>query len=136
MSEGKKSRLIKYAVGFGVCGAMALLYLYFHELDNLSAADRYRVLCDAFTVPGMLSILVGALLAVANEGAFNGVGYAVSIAVKALIPGGRNSMESYSDYLERKDGKKVTGFGFLFVVGGVFMVIALVFLMLFHQNFQ
>ena len=136
MSDSQKTRLIKYGAAFGVCAIVAGVYIATHQADMNTTAGLYRVLCDAFTVPGIMSILLGALFAVANEGAFHGVGYAVSMAVKALIPGGRAEMESYGDYLERKDRRKMTGFGFLFIVGGVFMAVALVFLVLFNQNYQ
>lgn len=136
MSEGLRSNLIKYGAGFLVCGAMSWMYLSGYDLDTLSAADKYRVLCDAFTTPGVMAVLVGLLLVVSNEGAFHGVGYAMSCAVKILTPGGRSRMESYRDYRERQSDKKIVGFGFLFVIGAVFLAVAAVFMVLFYKHFQ
>lgn len=96
-------------------------------------ADRYRALCDTFTVPGVLLTAFGALLWVAGEGALIGVSWLVKYAVFALIPGKAADRVGYREYVEmHKDKPKHTHL-YLFAVGGVFLAVAAVFLILFNN---
>lgn len=133
MSEKLRKNLLKYGITAAVCIAMAVFYCWVRDFAQMSLVARYRTLCDAFTVPGLLAICVGLLLWVSNDGFFYGLGYCLDVARKALIPGGRKKMERYYEYVERHKQKKITGYGVLFVCGGVCMVIAVVFMILFYS---
>lgn len=133
MSKRLKVNLVKYGISALICGILVWIYVSTRDFAAQTTMEQYRILCDAFTIPGLLALMFGLLLAISNEGAFDGVGYALSIAWKALIPGGRTKMEKYFDYVERKREKRGGGFGFLFVVGGVCMAAALVFMVLFYR---
>ena len=114
---------------------LAAAYADIWNLCNAPLQERYKLLCDAFTIPGMLMILLGTLLWVSNEGAFYGVSYCLRIALFALIPGKRkDAYEKYGDYVERKQQKKVQGYSFLFWSGLVAMAIALVFFALYSMQ--
>ena len=115
MSENVRKNLLKYGITAGVCIAVAVLFCAVRDFGQMSQVVRYRTLCDAFTVPGLLAICVGALLWVSNEGFFYGLGYCLDVTRKALIPGGRKKIERYYDYVQRHNQKKITGYGFLFV---------------------
>ena len=137
MSEARRKLLTKYAITIGICclmiwGVISIRTSELGEFSRLSVLLRYQVLCDAFTVPGMLLILSGLLMFVANEGALDGLGYLGHYLKNMFIPGSRSKTKKYFDYVEAKREKRVKGFGFLFVVGGVCMLIALVFLGLFY----
>ena len=123
---------VKYAVTTAVCALWGALIL---RTDGYSAAlpvtEKYRFLCDALTVPGLMVFLVGVLTALANEGSFNAISYAVRYAVRRLIPGTGGQKETYADYVERRREKRVRGYGFLFHVGGAFFAAGIVFLLLF-----
>ena len=119
--------IVTLAIGFGYaweCGLLAA------TLQN-----RYRILSDAFSVPGLLCLFSGAMIWMSNEGAFNGLTWVVTYAVKSLIPSGRMNRETYGDYVTRNRAKKVSGFGFLLVVGAVEVAISLVFLYLFNSMY-
>ena len=138
MSEARRKLLIRYGITIGVSALMvwSVISIRTSELGSfsqLSTMLRYQVLCDAFTVPGMLLILSGLLMFVANEGAMDGLGYLGHYLKNMFLPGSRNKTKKYFDYVEAKREKRVKGFGFLFVVGGVLMLIALVFLGLFYS---
>lgn len=133
MSENVRKNLLKYGITSGVCIAIAVFFCVVRDFSQMSLVVRYRTICDAFTVPGLLCLCVAALLWVSNEGFFYGLGYCLDVTRKALIPGGRKKMERYYDYVQRHSQKKVTGYGFLFVCGGVCMAIAVVFLILFYR---
>lgn len=130
-----RKNLLKYGITGAVCVAFAAAFCALRGFGQMSTVVRYRTVCDAFTVPGLLCICVGILLWASNDGLFYGLGYCLDITRKALIPGGRKKMERYYDYVQRHSGKKVTGYGFLYVCGGVCMAIAIVFLILFYSVF-
>lgn len=136
MSERLRKILLKYGISGGVCVAIAVFYCGVRDFFQMETVEKLRTLCDAFTVPGILALCVGCLLWVSNEGVFYGLGYCLDVTRKALIPGGRMKMEKYYDYVQRHKGKKVTGFGFLFVIGGACMAIALIFMALFYYYYQ
>ena len=136
MSEGLRKNLLKYGIGFAVCLGVAVLYCVLRDYPSLSLVAKYRTLCDAFTVPGLLALCTGCLLWASNDGFFFGLGYCLDIAWKALLPGGRRKMERYHEYVERHNQKKITGYGFLFICGGVCMAVAIVFLILFYRIYM
>ncbi len=135
MSERLRKNLLKYGICSGVCIALAVFYCAVRDFSQMEAVERYRTLCDAFTIPGLLALCVGSLLWVSNEGFFYGLGYCLDITRKALIPGGRRKMEKYYDYVMRHKEKKISGYGFLFVCGGACMAFALIFMALFYRQY-
>lgn len=137
MSEARRKMLRKYGIAGAVCALMVwgVISIRTSELgafSQLTPLLRYRVLCDAFTVPGMLLILSGLMMFVSNEGALDGLMYVGHYLKNMFIPGSRDKTKKYFDYVEAKREKRVKGYGFLFVVGGVCMLIALAFLGLFY----
>ena len=125
---------------YGITIILAGLFTFFiakgrYPGAGAPASEKYRALCDAFTVPAVLLLAFGALLWVAGEGVFVGIGWAMKNALLLMIPGQGRNRESYAEYRERKlAGGKATGLGFLFAVGAVFLVIALVFLVLYNKS--
>ena len=130
MSSGRA--WIKYAVTALICALWGALILRANGYTSaLPVTEKYRLLCDALTVPGLMVFLVGVLTALANEGSFNAISYAVRYAVRRLIPGTGGQKETYADYVERKREQRIRGYGFLFHVGGAFFALGIVFLILF-----
>ena len=134
MSDRLRNNLIKY----GSCAAVGLLagygYLSGHDLFNLPLVDQYRLLSDAFMIPGFLMVAFGLLIYLANEGAFLGIGFIGQKAVGFLIPFlYKQKGETYREYVERKTGKPTKGYGFLLICGCVFLAVSAVFLVLYSQ---
>ena len=130
-----KSRLIKYGGSAAASLVMSFLTFSIYGKEKFLSSplvDQYRILCDTFSVPGVMLIMAGLLVLVSNQGAFEGIGYALRHAVKMLVPGPKK-METYYDYLKRKRGKKITGYGFLFVTGLVNLFLAGIFMALFYN---
>jgi len=136
VSEKLRSNLLKYGITIGIGLLMAYAFIALRDLSSEALVDKYRILCDAFTVPGMLLLLSGCLLSLSNAGALDGVGYLFSQAAGMLIPGKGLGTERYSDYLERKRGKRLKGYGFLYISAAVFMLAAMVFMILFYVEFN
>ena len=136
MSESLKKNLIKYGVTVGASLGLAYLYVFlrvdFANPDATELAEWYRILCDAFTIPGLVLLMFGCLMSLSNAGAMDGLGYVVVNGFKMLIPGAATKMERYKEYLERRRENRVRGYGFLYLVGAGCMAISLVFLILFY----
>ena len=135
MKRETSLRITRYGLALLVGGGMALLvarnYGYSGDMPLL---ERYRVLCDAFTIPGVLLLMLGSLVFASNAGAMRGLVYTLKHLASRLIPGIGNREERYYEYIQRKEAKgKARGDGFLFVTGGAFMAAALVFLVLFNR---
>ncbi len=137
MSDRLKVNLVKYGCCAIFVAVAAGLYIAPRDFVGSALVDQFLILCDAFTIPGILLLMVGFLVWVSNEGALDGVTYAVRFAVFSLIPGRRLERdEKYSEYVERRRGKKVRGYGFLFVSGAVTLAISLVFMALFYALYE
>ena len=121
--------LIKYsaASAFGI-GVFFLVVGLRNIYSQTSIKEIMRFLSDGFIIPGVLLLCFGVLVAVANMGSFNGIGYALKHAVLMLIPFSKKKHQTYAEYVESK--KQTHGYAFLFIVGGVFMVAGIVFLIL------
>ena len=135
MSEKLRNRLLKYGIFAVVCAGLVVLYCGSRDFGQMDLVQKYRTLCDAFTIPGMLYVLFALLLTVSNEGALDGVGYCVKQALRMLTPKGLGG-EKYDEYLERRRKNRKKGYGFLYIVGGVFMALAGVFMALFYSLYN
>ena len=139
-----KTPLQKNLMKYGIGTSLALLMVYafvalrvdFEDPGATALVDWYLILCDAFTVPGLLYLMFGAFMSLSNQGAMDGLGYVTVNGLKMLIPGMATKMERYKEYLERRRANRVKGYGFLYVIGIVCMVIAGVFMVLFYSLYQ
>ena len=132
MRGADRTLLKKYFLTVFFGGVIVVTYVLSRGLFSASLMEAYRILCDGFTVAGLLMLSSACLIALSNKGVFHGLSYVMSYAVRTFIPGGRDHQEKYYDYVQHRQEKRVKGFGFLFVTGAVFMGIALVFLVLFE----
>lgn len=135
MSE-RAAALLKRCATTAVAGlAVAFALFYFRGGLEATAADEIlMLLCDAFTLPGVVLLSAGALIFVANNGFFNGVSYVFSQAANLIIPGLAvwRKHESYGDFVERKREKGgVKNYGFIPITGAVFLAVALILLVAF-----
>ena len=129
-------KLICYLAATIIAAAVAILYMVSNDVTSLSGSELYRVLCDAFTIPGLLYLLLWGLIWASHKGALDGLGFVFSNMFAALIPGMRAKRTTkYYDYvqLRRENRKPFSYVRFLGVVGGVFLLVAIVFLILFYH---
>lgn len=133
MSDRLKIGLVKYSLATLVAAALTVVYCASRDVFSQELMEQYRILCDGFTVPGLLLIMLGCLAWISGTGFFDGISYACSVAFKALLPGGRLTIQKYYDYVQERKEKRLHGYGFLFVVGGAFMAVSFVFMALFYS---
>ena len=140
MSSPLAKKLTKYGVAIVLALGLAFLYVYlrvdFADPDATPLVDWYKILCDAFTIPGLLYLMFGCLMTLSNQGAMDGLGYVAANAVKMLVPGGALKMERFKEYLERRRANRVRGYGFLYLIGAGCMAVSLVFLVLFYGIYE
>ncbi len=138
MRDSQKGKLVPYVICTVFVIAMAALYIGLREFAHQPLVEKYRMLCDAFTIPGMLLVLLGCLVWASDIGGFYGIGYVFNYASRSIlqfiVPNSLSEVENYFDYVQRKKAEgHITGYGFLFITGGISLIIAVIFLVLFYQ---
>lgn len=133
MSRKSVTGLLKYGLTSAIVLAMAGSYIAAKDLKSLNLAGKYTVLSDAFALPAVLLLGLGALIWASNLGALDGLGYSLKVMVRMLKPGKGPEQESYREYLKAKQERRVKGYGFLLIIGGICLAISLIFLALFHK---
>ena len=140
MSRNAATKWKVFAVSMVISLILAAVFTFLrldiNALDQVPAVVLYRVLCDAFTVPGLLMLMFALLMSVSNEGALDGVGYVAAYALKMLIPGGALKVETYKEYLERRRANRVKNYITLYLTAAICMALAAVFLVLFYSVFE
>ena len=127
-----KGTIVKYAITLSLGAALSAVALIARNYTALeSAAERYRALSDAFSIPGVVMIMVGIILLIAKDGFFDMITYSLGKFAKSLIPFSRKTDETYYDYKVRKSEERLKGFSCLFVVGALFLILTAVFTILF-----
>lgn len=129
MKEPRKI-ITRYLITLASAGALFLLVLWVNDYWNATElVDIYRILADGFTVPGVILIMLTALVRLSSEGAFDGLSYVIRQGAYLLIPR-KYKHETYYDYKTSKGEKKPHGYSCMFYVGVVLVLIALVFVKL------
>ena len=123
--------ILKYAIMILIGTAMVFLTFFTHNLfSTVETKKVYKIIADAFTVPGALFLLLGALIALSNQGSLSALGYMLKRLGKMLIPFSKKEHETYSQYVEKREA--VGGYSFIVYSGLLFMIVAVVFTILFY----
>lgn len=125
-------KFVKYGISAAVCGLMIWGYGAARDVFSQPLREQYRILCDAFTIPGVTFLMLWGLMRVSNTGFFDGLFYALTAAFRGLIPGGRRNFPKYADYVAERRERRGGGYGFLFAVGAVCLALGLIFMALFY----
>lgn len=123
-----KKRIIKYgvtiAVGLLIAFAVAQGRGLFTSEDAQTAA---MYVSDAFFVPAVLLLGVGAIVWISTTGFFDIFGYAVrSVAYRFIKPGKYDSNGTFYDYHAEKEEHRGKAQPFLFYCGAGFLVAAVI----------
>lgn len=128
--NNKVATLLKYSIGFILATSLFFLTIGIRDIYNVTDKQEiYRFLSDGFTIPGVLFICLGLLVWFSNLGSLSGIGYALKHLFSMLIPVGKKKHETYAQYVEAR--KEVSGYAFLFIIGGVFLALGIVFMILY-----
>ena len=136
MKSKTKRIIISYAVTILVGALLVWLYIGLRDYEGAALKERYKMIADALTIPGLLFVMFGLLVWASFQGAMDGLGYAFRNLISALIPGMRiQKQEGYKEYLEarREKRRESRGYGFLFFSGLLFMGLASIFVILYYR---
>lgn len=125
---------LRYAITSLIGLIFAFLIAYFKGVFlQTETTEVMRILCDAAFVPGVIIGSVGLLILVSAGGAFDMLAYGVrSLFVVFLRNPATRKYKDYYEYRQAQKGKK-RSFAYLAIVGGAFIFIALIFLILFYS---
>lgn len=133
MKKPTKSQLLKYGLATGIALAYAIYTVISQNAFSQDLRGMLRIISDGLFLPGALMLLIGLLLVVSNHGAFDALAYTGKSIKRLFIPERPGEKRvNYREYVEQRREKKTTGFGFLFIVGGVFTVIGLIVMLVFY----
>lgn len=133
MKKPTKSQLLKYGLATGIALAYAIYTVISQDAFSQDLRGMLRIISDGLFLPGALMLLIGLLLVVSNHGAFDALAYTGKSVKRLFIPERPGEKRvNYREYVEQRREKKTTGFGFLFIVGGVFTVIGLIVMLVFY----
>lgn len=133
MNEKLISYLKKYIISFALMGIVTLFVLWIREHSQVTdLATIYLNLADAFTIPGVIMLMVGLLAWVSTQGGFDMISYGVKRGITSIIPGIGKSDERFYDYKTRMEQKRIKGYSFLFISGGIYLIPAIVFNVLYY----
>ena len=144
VEEIKGNEWIRYVITAAVLAVLTVLTAWirgaFAEIDPQTLVDyditelqyRFQQWCDAFSVPGILCLCFGLLVVASNGGAFDILAYGVKSFFRLFR---RDPLDrKYGGYYEYKQSRaeKKRSFWFFIIVGGAYLLVGLVLLVLYH----
>lgn len=135
MKKSLKVKILRCLSAAAVGGAVSWWYATSRWEEEMTLVLQYRVLCDAFTIPGILMALFALLFSLNNLGALDTIAYLMSFLPRMIAPGAFGEPEKLIDYVERRRGNRTRGYGFLYIVGFIFLGIAIFYLVKFYSVF-
>lgn len=133
MRKSLKVNVLRCLSAAAVGGAVAWWYANSRWEAEMPQLLQYRVLCDAFTIPGAMMVLFAMLFSLNNLGALDTIAYLMSFLPRMIAPGAFGEPEKLIDFVERRREKRSKGYGFLYIVGFIFLGIAIYYLVLFYR---
>ena len=131
MSEKLRNRLLKYGISAAVCAGLAVIYCATRNFSQMALVEKYRTLCDAFTIPGVILLMVGLLVWIAGEGMFDSLTY---LGRSFFWMFNQAKPVRYFDYIqEKRANRKHIRCGFLLLSGAIYLAVALIFMALFYK---
>lgn len=135
MKKTWQKTLVGYAVSVLIAGGLFALVVVRFGLSG-TKTDVFKTLCDAFSVPSFLYLSFFALICIAGEGSFDGVGYVFRRASAFFLPFLNMKSENYAEYKRRHEEqralKEKKAPSPLLVVGLICLAFALLFLALYY----
>ena len=133
MSKSLKVKILRCLSAAAIAAAVAWWYADSRWEADMDLVLRYRVLCDAFTIPGAMMVLTALLMSLNNLGALDTIMYLMSYLPRMIAPGAFGEPEKLLDFVEHRREKRGKGFGFLYIVGFIFLGIAVYYLVKFYS---
>jgi hypothetical protein len=108
------------------------ILLYRNAFSQTDVSLLYSALCDAFFIAGIMLFLFGLLVMISNEHLFDLTIYGVK-KVASLFFNSTGPSTSFHEYRLIKQEEEKKSFGYIVIIGIVFIAVSLIFLWLFYQ---
>ena len=104
-------------------------------MGQTDIAEIYKILCDAFFVPGILFTCLGVIIEVSNSGFFNIFSYSMRLFFDSFTKSRtfRSEYETYFDYTVMKTNKEKVTTSYILFTGLLFIGIGVIFNLLFYK---
>lgn len=135
MRQSLKVKILRCLSAAAVGGAAAWWYASSRWEEDMTLVLQYHILCDAFTLPGLMMVLLGMLMSLNNLGALDTLAYLMSYIPRMIAPAAFGDPEKLIDFVEKRKEKRGKGYGFLYIVGIIYLGIAIFFLVKFYSVF-
>ena len=135
-SRGRGAAWKRYAVTAGIGIGLFLLLTFtqggFVEPDP---AIRWRILCDALFIPGVLLVAFGLLLFAAGGGVFDMLKFSVMKALSVIMTKKRREAlpKTFFDFRQEREARDRARTGHLLVIGAVFLILAALALVMYSR---
>ena len=126
-----KTKLFQYGITTLALAICSILIMVSKDLFvQTNAKEIYKILTDSFFVPGIVAMCFGLLIVASNEGTFYIFTYGMQSFINLFRKDrGKIKYKTYYDYKEAmSDNKKP--YGFILLVGTVFVAVSLIFTVL------
>ena len=123
----------KYLITLTIGVLIAFLVAY--AKDVFIQEDKkviFHILSDSFFIPGVAITGVGLLMFVSNEGAFDGLSFAMLSFFKLFSIKNEKKFKTYNDYKEQKRQKK-NPVSFILVSGLFLIGVSIIMLILYYN---
>jgi len=130
-----KVKLLRWLGTPAIGAAVAWWYATSRWEEEMTLVLQYRVLCDAFSIPGIMMVMIALLLTLNNLGALDTIAYLMSFLPRMIAPAAFGEPQMFIDYVEQRREKRNKGFGFLYIVGFLFLGVAIYYLVKFYSVF-
>ena len=135
MRKSLKVRILRFLSAVSVAALVTWAYANSRWEADMAEVLRYRVLCDAFTIPGILMVMIALLFTMNNIGALDTIAYLMSFLPRMIAPGVFGEPQMLIDYVQQRRERRSKGYGFLYIVGFIFLGIAIFYLIKFYSVF-
>jgi len=133
MTRQQRDRLMKYGITTVIPAAVSIYYAASRDVFQLKQLEMYRVLCDAFSLPGIFLMLFGLMMVMNDLGALDTLAFFGHYLLHTFLPVAFGKGKSYLDFVEDRRANRKKGYGFLLIIGGAFTLVGVVFLILFMR---
>ena len=127
-----KRTILEYSITTGICLILAFLICVLGGIFSYNESFRiYGLLCDGFFISGVVCLSVGVLVFVHNNGVFDMLIYGIQRFFSLFKKKPREQKyETFYDYHVARAERPKSPFAFLLIIGGTFILISLIFLLL------
>jgi hypothetical protein len=120
-------KIIRYSLTFIFCTALGV-GVYFMRIDGTNNFNNSLI--DAFFIPGFIFVLLGALILIAQQGTFDMLAFSIK-KLYYVILNQKKGMQHFHEYLEERAEKPKSNVLNYFIVGGSFVIVSLILLIVF-----